>query len=854
MKVLMAGLLFSTATTAGFIAFTVTEVVISAAIVTAVGPAINTFIMSGGSFDPELYKKAYSGLGWQFLINLGTFGFFKVLGLGIRAVAVRGAGGKSAFEASGAWQAADFFGRIGLSGASMFAISVVSHRLQTGDWPEGESLNEIIFETGLSIILLEVGGFLTRGTMQRWQTWAESQRIGADVVEQMKTLRIETRKLNMDTAAFGANPIGGEKIGVELLARQEAILKGQKDVLQKLEKSWRTRPDAEALSKVLAGELATIDAQINIIRGVEAFAKAEVRPATSGGTGETAEFTYKRGQEQELKDYYGEKNVRTVGDHLEVDFHLMKLIFRPATDVAAGIMPDGAHSPVALKAWQSTATARIRKIVERAAAHNSDDAKLTDVAKADPSKMDAEALSKFEGQLEKAEKLLDALDKAGPTAQIAIERLGEGTESWRLRLVAERDRVVARAKLTGAENAQEVKDISRLPMNRAGLKENTLENYRDAIEKARKVVEKAQADKLQALDIAAGGTPDMDVVRGTLKTRRDDVLRRAEIYGTSAQYVKAVDALKRISTTKDMGKLTDAEAAIARAEAKLDALAKKALAKGVDVHGADVIAEVRASAGLEKLTDAQVGDVMRQLRNAPKLSAGALRGALLASIAPEALVRSPVPLERLVALSRNPAELEFMLETFSKLRDAQVGGSYDLLRDAAGSAGKWKGGVWQMELARYVIGIEKILSFEVRVTTATGGRDIDILLRDGRTIEAKDWSAWLPDKVQEQFYKDLEYNTRDGVDAKGFEKIQWLFRSPPPASVAKIRATMRATLEQFIAGKGLAKAEADALRDAFDAHLGLVEVPKIDRTQVVQKPGVATTPPLPFKKKDDDVK
>jgi hypothetical protein len=155
-----------------------------------------------------------------------------------------------------------------------------------------------------------------------------------------------------------------------------------------------------------------------------------------------------------------------------------------------------------------------------------------------------------------------------------------------------------------------------------------------------------------------------------------------------------------------------------------------------------------------------------------------------------------------------------------------------------------------MELATEVIGVEKIRSFELK----DGAREVDIELHDGTHIEAKDWSEWRADKVDKQFYQDLENQTKAGTDPTGLERIRWMFRSPAPASVARMRVTMARTLERFIADKtkaGRGEDQANALREAFGKALRLVEVPKIDRTQVV-KPPVDFQPPLPPPRRRDD--
>ena len=104
-------------------------------------------------------------------------------------------------------------------------------------------------------------------------------------------------------------------------------------------------------------------------------------------------------------------------------------------------------------------------------------------------------------------------------------------------------------------------------------------------------------------------------------------------------------------------------------------------------------------------------------------------------------------------------------------------------------------------------------------------------------------------------FKDLEHNTAYGAQPDGSRKVRWLFRHPAPVNLARIRATMRRTLERFVIEKGLGKTEADALRDAFDAHLDLLEVPLIDRTQVFKLPSTwdpgVPTPPPPTRKDDE---
>jgi hypothetical protein len=206
----------------------------------------------------------------------------------------------------------------------------------------------------------------------------------------------------------------------------------------------------------------------------------------------------------------------------------------------------------------------------------------------------------------------------------------------------------------------------------------------------------------------------------------------------------------------------------------------------------------------------------------------------------------------IVGFARSPAELTFVLETYARMRDLSFEGSFDVMRRAASSEKSWMGAVWQLWLARSIIGLHEIRAFEVK----GNGREIDIQLRNGGRIEAKDWppSAWNTDKVAAQTIADLEGATRGGTYPEGIKDITWHFRPPGPRSPAFIRSVMRTALETWIAGKGAALTDTQAatLRAAFDAHADLVQISPAGGADIVLPPPMVPSGILPPRIDDDD--
>ncbi len=851
----LAGLMFSTATVAGTVGFVVTELVVTAGIVTLAGPAMQTFIMSGGSATGEDYEKAYQNLGTQFVVNLATFGFFKALGAATRAIAVAGAGGKQAFAASRAWRAADVGMRVTTSGGAFIGIGVLSNYLQSGKVPEGKQMNELLFETALSVVLLEVGAYATRGPMKQLQQWSRAQRLGVHGPA-MDKLLIEATLVNAEVAEFAARPHEAAEKGPELITRQKDILARQKTLVEEMKKSFRTRGDAKDLEFQLGRMTEEFDLLINQLKDVEFFAKAKIKP---GGrlADESPVFTYERGQEKEIIDYYGKENVKEADGGLLVTQNGQQMVFRPATPLDPSLSPAGTRTADALDTWRSTLTSKKIALLEKAFSLAETSTELEKIQRSDPATMKEKDLLKFEKTLASAEK---AITKTGLTkTAVNIKDIGqlpgESTETWRLRLVEIKNNLLQRADLLGYESIASF--LRKLQTGRPNLVKETLLKHANAMETARAEIDRQWGEQFQQEKARQALAPDKDisVIKERIKQRQEEIKRRARAYNASdSGYIK--EATKNMSSATKLSTLRDIEVLIEKAEARLDKAAAEAMEKAEGKFGKDTINAARTGE-LAGLSDQQVGDAMRMLKGyAGTLSPEAIRGALYASMPPpgKSTAASQVPLEKAVSFARSPGELNFVLESYLAINEAGIEGAYQLMRDATTSSGKWKGAVWQLELIRIVIGTQKVKAVEVKVP----GREIDILLHDGSRIEAKDWNTWDAAKLEKQFVRDLDAETNGGKNADGIKKIQWSFRDPLPVSETEVLTTMKSALEKFITEKmaagSIGKTEADNLRKAFNEHTGLLSVPKIDAKHVAPPKPLITNPPMPPHIKNDDEK
>src|SRR5690606_30435480 len=144
----------------------------------------------------------------------------------------------------------------------------------------------------------------------------------------------------------------------ELVGKQKDLLIRQKELVSEMSKSFRTRPDAKYLEFKLQRMNENFDLHINQLRDIEFFSKAKIRP-TGRLNAEEALFTYQRGQEKEIIEYYGKENVKSLGDGtMEVMKDGRKLIFRASTELDPTLQPDGTRQPEVQDTWKSMLTKR----------------------------------------------------------------------------------------------------------------------------------------------------------------------------------------------------------------------------------------------------------------------------------------------------------------------------------------------------------------------------------------------------------------------------------------------------------------------------------------------------------------
>jgi hypothetical protein len=847
----LAGLLI----TEGTLGFMVVEVLVASAIVTAVGPALNTLILSGGNLDPAALQAAYGNVGADFFWNVVSFGFFKALGAGVRGMALLGAGVKDAQQLSLSWKAAEIGTRMAASGLAMYGITALRLHWENKPMPEGDELNETLFEMGLSLVLMEFAGYFVSGRMKALAEFTRTARLGAKAARADRLL-IEGQAIARDTASYAADPHAAGKQGTRLLNRSVELLRDARALVEELKSSVRTRADGERLEARLEPFRAEIEGRLDLAADFELMSSARVRPASLAEGNN--EFTYERGKRAEVEAYYRRRGatVTTEGDTIRVSQDGRERILRPAVDTAAGIRPDGTRVPEALDAWRLDLARRRATLLADATERAVNDADVRRVRDADPSTMGAKELAALEAVLARAGARLQKV----PAQQLGpVDRVGTTTAGWRTRLVQARQVLLDRAEVLGIRDEPEIAAlrVRGRVLGRPNLADNTLANQQRLVEAAQAVVER-QSRSQRGLAQAAAKGPDLADLQAGLETRKADVRRRAEIYGVKAG-TKYLEAVKRMRPGRrgDLKGLREAEAVLEAAEARLDALARKSLADAEAAHGKAAIDAVRADPAFALWTDAQIGDALRAFgggRNPEGFvfTPEALRGALWAAVpSGPGSTRSPIAFDAVKGFVGSPAELTRALETYARMRDLGIEGSFAVLRRGVSGKGSWKGAVWQMEVAREHFGLENVRAFEFK----GAGREVDILLRDGRRIECKDWTAatWDAAKVRQQMTADIEGATAGGTRADGVKDILWLFRSPPPRDPAIIRATLRSAFEAWLADKGAALRadQVKALREAFDGHLDLVQVPDISQTGVTRPPPRPTSGMPPRPREDD---
>jgi hypothetical protein len=309
--------------------------------------------------------------------------------------------------------------------------------------------------------------------------------------------------------------------------------------------------------------------------------------------------------------------------------------------------------------------------------------------------------------------------------------------------------------------------------------------------------------------------------REQLAQRKDRLVQRAELLNLSG--APEITALSRINVrnTQKIDTLKSHQDLIVTAEAfintKTKAYAEGQLLKRMQKRfGKNILADITAGSlqdmPLNLVYDALNLAYRKQISDPVELRAlvYAYRYAMESGY--------DKPLKNILSLG-NKKDRFFILDTFVKMADAGIPGTWAMMRRIMTGPRGRKGGLWAAKWIRFKVGIEKVRAVEFDVDQSGVNREIDILLKDGTRVEMKDWDNWFEENVIKELYKDIAQETNGLASTAGFERIQWVFRAPGPVPRAVIERTFRLTLDKVIQDYGLADAPAKKVREAFENEL-----------------------------------
>jgi hypothetical protein len=359
-----------------------------------------------------------------------------------------------------------------------------------------------------------------------------------------------------------------------------------------------------------------------------------------------------------------------------------------------------------------------------------------------------------------------------------------------------------------------------------------------------------------------GGAPKVPTLveqQLALQTRQQALLSRASRLGVRHASLDAVRRLRPTQTTRPET-LRSTEEAIIRAEreagAAMDKLAKNILKNVGDRLGPGAIDQIRAGE-LSGISDTELADILWQARNLRRMGVAQYRALVFAARAGEPAIDFPKLLRTMRRGRFRVADRNFALETFAQLMELKVPGTRQMLADMSASTGKFRGGLFQMEVIRYIGGAERVASIEAPVEIGARIREYDITLRDGTRIECKDWESWEhADGLADQFERDVISLTGEKfTNPKGLRQVRYLFRlvdGKPVRPVTEIRSFLRARLERALTQRNADHDTRNAMLHEFDDFTDLVQAPNLQRTGGVPLPPIPIAPPSPALRKDED--
>ena len=266
-----------------------------------------------------------------------------------------------------------------------------------------------------------------------------------------------------------------------------------------------------------------------------------------------------------------------------------------------------------------------------------------------------------------------------------------------------------------------------------------------------------------------------------LQARQQALLSRARRLGVRHPSLDAIRGLRPTQSTLPET-LARTEEAIARAEreagAEMARLTRNILQNVRDRLGPQAVEQIRAGE-LAGVSDAELADILWQARGLHDMGVAQLRALVYAARPGEPAIDFP-KLLRVVRRGRfRVADRNFALETFAQMMELRVAGARQMLADMSASVGKFRGGLFQMEVIRFIGGVERVAGIEVRTQIGSRAREYDLTLRgDGTRIECKDWATWeYADSLADAFERDVLSLTDNFATPKGLRMMRYLF--PP---------------------------------------------------------------------------
>jgi len=359
----------------------------------------------------------------------------------------------------------------------------------------------------------------------------------------------------------------------------------------------------------------------------------------------------------------------------------------------------------------------------------------------------------------------------------------------------------------------------------------------------------------------AGGKPQLPTLveqQLALQARQRALLSRARRLGVRDPSLDAISRLRPTQTTVPET-LRRTEQAIAKAEreagAAMDKVTRNILKNVSDRLGAGVVNQIRAGE-LSGVSDADLADILWQARSLQNMGVPHLRALVFAAQAGEPAIDFPKLIRTIRRGRFSVDDRNFALETFTHLMELKIPGTRQMLADMSTSTGHLRGGLFQMEVIRFIGGPERVKIIEARVDVGARSREYDITLRDGTRIECKDWTSWEhADSLADAFERDMLLLTENFAKPSGIRQMRYMFRlveGKPVRPVAEIRAFLRERLDRMLTQRDATLFTRMAMLDAFDDFIDLVQAPDLQRSGGTPLPPIVVPPPSPALRRDDE--